>query len=272
MGWSWNVPAESLSLLAPSLRDLPVLGRLSGRGSTVPMEKLVALKPDLIVDAGTLDATYLSMAEQVHRQTGIPYVLVDGRLADSARQLRDSATLLGVATRGETLAQYAETSLLQCHQNRRFKVYLARGADGLETALPGSVNGECIEAACGINAVPAGHSGGLARVSPEQLLLWSPEFIVTQNSEFFASARTDSFWQRLSAVREGRLLLAPSQPFGWFDGPPGINRLIGVRWLFTHLHGNGKANAWLAAAREFYRLFYGHNPKDEALLRQTLAA
>ena len=72
LGWSGAMSAEALSWLPPSLRELPVLGRLSGRGSTIPLEKLLALKPDLIVDAGTVDATYLSMAERVHRQTGIP--------------------------------------------------------------------------------------------------------------------------------------------------------------------------------------------------------
>ena len=269
LGWSGAMSAEALSWLPPFLRELPVLGRLSGRGSTIPLEKLVALKPDLIVDAGTVDATYLSMAERVHRQTGIPYVLVDGRLMDSARQLRESAKLLGVAGRGEQLAQYAESVLPECRSQRRPKVYLARSADGLETALPGSVNGECIEAACAVSAVPPGRQGGLAKVSPEQLLAWSPEFIVTQDAGFFASARTDALWQRLPAVRAGHLLLAPSQPFGWLDGPPGVNRLLGVRWLYLHLHGNGSPDRRLAEVREFHRLFYGQTPGDEALARLT---
>jgi len=39
-------------------------------------------------------------------------------------------------------------------------------ADGLETPLPGSVNGECLEAACAVN-VARGPGGGLARVSRE---------------------------------------------------------------------------------------------------------
>lgn len=269
MGWPWPLSAEARALLAPAARALPMLGRLAGRGSTLPLEKLVALKPDLIVDAGTVDATYLSTAERVWRQTGIPYVLVDGRLADSARQLRETARLLGVAGRGEQLARYAEATLMACGEEAapaQARVYLARGADGLETPLPGSVNGECIEAACGVN-VARGAGGGLARVSREQILVWAPGTIVTQYPEFHALAREDAFWRRLPAVRAGRLLLAPSAPFGWLDGPPGVNRLLGVRWLSHHLRPETTPVDWIGFAREFHALFYGHAPTREELAR-----
>ena len=270
LGWPWPLSPEARTLLAPAVRDLPMLGRLAGRGSTLPLEKLVVLKPDLIVDAGTVDASYLSTAERVWRQTGIPYVLVDGRLADSARQLRETGRLLGVAERGERLAQYAETTLVACGNvaaGKRPRVYLARAADGLETALPGSVNGECIEAACSIN-VAQGVGGSLARVSREQILAWSPETIVTQYPEFHTLVLRDAFWRRLPAVREGRLLLAPSAPFGWLDGPPSVNRLIGVRWLFDRLHRNAARAEWVEFAREFHALFYGHAPTREELARR----
>ena len=270
MGWPWLMSNEAHALLAPGRRELPMLGRLAGRGSTMPLEKLVALKPDIVINAGTLDATHLSTAERTHRQTGIPYLLIDGRLADSARQLRDCGRLLGAAERGEQLARHAEATLLACRDLRpqgQPQVYLARGADGLETALPGSLNGECIEAACAVNA--AAGSGGLARVSREQLLAWAPDVIVTQYPEFFALARQNAFWQRLPAVKSGHLALAPSQPFGWLDGPVGINRLIGVRWLFERLHGDTARSDWTDHAQAFHRLFYGHAPSREDLFRMA---
>lgn len=269
LGWPWPLSGEARELLAPAARGLPMLGRLAGRGSTLPLERLVALKPDLIVDAGTVDATYLSTAERVWRQTGVPYVLVDGRLADSARQLRETGFLLGVAARGERLARYAEEALSACGNRAAQRppgVYLARAADGLETPLAGSVNGECIEAACAVN-VARGPGGGLARVSREQLLAWSPDAIVSQDPEFEALARQDAFWRRLPAVRADRLFLAPSLPFGWLDGPPGINRLLGVRWLAARLHGGSAGTDWVDFARDFHALFYGHAPTRAELMR-----
>lgn len=268
IGWPWNLSSEARSLLAPVLRDLPAIGRLTGRSASMPMEKLLAAKPDLIIDAGTVDATYLSMAERVHQQTGIPYVLFDGQLADSPRQLREAGAILGVAARGEALAAAAEKILVPCGALRRPKVYLARSADGLETALPGTVHVECIEAACGVPAMPpTGRGGNLARVSPEQVLLWAPDFILTISAEFLEHARADAFWQNLPAVRAGRLLLAPGLPFGWIDGPPGVNCLIGVRWLRQRLQASGDPAQLKAEAREFHRLFYGHTPGNEDLER-----
>ncbi len=268
LGWPWALSAEALAMLAPAYRSLPLLGRLAGRGSTMPLERLVALAPNLIIDCGTVDANYLSAAERVHQQTGIAYVLIDGRLADSARQLRDAGHLLGARARGEMLARHAHVALSTCEPERVIegsRVYLARAADGLETPLPGSVNGECIEAACATNV--ARGRGGLARVSLEQLLVWAPDTIVTQSAEFFAWARQDASWQRIAAVRRGRLLLAPSLPFGWLDGPPGINRLIGVSWLREHLREAEPATDWIERAQDFHRLFYGHAPSREQLAR-----
>jgi iron complex transport system substrate-binding protein len=128
------------------------------------------------------------------------------------------------------------------------------------------VNGESIEAACGIN-VARGAGGSLARVSREQLLAWAPDAIVTQYPEFHALAARDAFWRRLPAVREGRLLLAPAHPFGWLDGPPSVNRLIGVRWLYSRLQRDAPRTDWIEAAREFYTLFFGHAPSRDQLAR-----
>src|SRR5690606_30135008 len=103
------------ALLAPGARDLPQLGRLSGRGSTVSTESLLALRPNLILDAGTVNATYLSGAERVQQQTGLPFVLVEGQLAEHPAQLRDVGRLLGVAERGELLAREAEQVIALAH-------------------------------------------------------------------------------------------------------------------------------------------------------------
>jgi iron complex transport system substrate-binding protein len=269
LGWPMALPDRARALLPAAVRERPLLGRLAGRGSTVSVESLLALQPQLILDAGTVDGTYVSTAQRVAEQTGLAYALVDGRLADTPRQLREVAALLGVAARGEALAAYADEALARpaaaAAATTAPSVYLARGADGLETALPGSINGEFIEAAGGRNVATA--RGGLGRVSMEQLLAWSPDWIVTQDAGFFRRAPGDAVWSVLPAVRGGRLLLAPDLPFGWLDGPPGVNRLLGVRWLAGVLKtGKVQANDTVALAQTFYRLFYGAAPEREALL------
>ena len=271
LGWPMQLSAVARSMLAAPARDLPMLGRLTGRGSTVTVESLMALRPDLILDTGSVDENYRSTAQRVAAQTGLPYALVDGRLADSARQLLEVGALLGSESRARELAEYAREALSTAARLSVGRagpapgVYLARGANGLETALTDSINGEVLAAAGGRNVADA--RGGVARVSLEDVLAWNPDWIVTQNPEFKASAATDGAWRAVTAVREGRLLLLPSQPFGWLDGPPGVNRLLGVRWLAARLHREDLSEAeTLAEAQRFHQLFYGQ-PLTAELLR-----
>lgn len=269
LGWPMSLSDAARAWLPPAARDKPLLGRLSGRGSTVSLETLLSLKPDLVLDAGTVDATHASTARRVAEQTGLPYALVDGRLADSAAQLRQVGRLLGLDSRAEALAAFAEDALAAAARPatadaRRPTVYLARGADGLETAGAGSINAEIIEAAGGRNAALTGRPG-VARVSMEQLLDWAPDWVLTQDRNFHRLAQTDALWRTLPALREGRLLLAPALPFGWLDGPPSVNRLPGVKWLASRLRdgqdaGPGARAQELDDAQRFYRLFYGVTP------------
>lgn len=268
LGWPLKVSEEARRLLPRVSADLPYLGRFSGRGSTVTVESLLALRPDLVLDAGTVDPTYLSGAERAWRQTGLPYVLVDGRLADHPAQLRDVGRLLGVQARGETLAGIAERTLALARTvvdreaiAARPRVYYGRGPDGLETGLDGSINMEVIDFAGGRNVAAQAGRGGVTRVSMEQVLAWNPEVILTQEPEFARRVVQDPLWRTVSAVRARRVHLAPSVPFGWLDGPPSANRLIGIRWLLSRLHPGRHPELAPARVRtatvEFYRHFYG---------------
>lgn len=269
LGWPVPLPQGARELLAPAQSDLPLLGRLAGRGSTMTLEQLVLLAPDLVIDAGSVTATYRSMAERVAQQTGIPYLLVDGRLEESAQQLREVGRLLGVAERAEQLARYAEQTFalaarLRAGGRTRPRVYLARAADGLETGLGGAIHAEAVELAGGYNVASGLGRGGLARVSLEQVLDWNPDFILTHNQNFYAAARRSPLWRQLPAVREGRLYLVPHLPFGWLDSPPGINRLLGVSWLLALFHADAGIDV-LATARAFFQLFYSSSPSEETL-------
>ncbi|MGG4776241.1 iron ABC transporter substrate-binding protein [Paenalcaligenes sp. Me52] len=257
LGWPYNLSDQSRFYLSPDYQQIPFVGRLAGRGSTIPLESLLALSPDVILDAGVVNQTHQSAAENVARQTGIPYVLVDGTLADSPRQLLYAGELLQVSERAAMLAAHA-TEILDKTANAVAKqapsVYLARGIDGLETGLAGSIHAEVISHVGARNVAAAAGTGGLAQVSMEQLLAWDPDFIFAQDAAFFETAKRSPLWNSLRAVREGRLLLVPSLPFGWVDVPPGINRLLGLLWVKATLEQD---QLWLPdRVREFFLRFY----------------
>jgi iron complex transport system substrate-binding protein len=265
VGWPTRLYPGASAFLRSRLRELPELGRLTGRGDTANLEVVIAAKPDLVVDFGTVAPTYVSLADRVQAQTGIPVVLVDGRFASTATSIRLLGRMLGVEERAELIARYAEETfalvdrvLTAVPADKRPRVYLARAANGLETGVEGSINTEIIERVGGRNvAVRSGGRAGLAQVSLEQVLTWNPDWIVTLLREFVTATRRDPAWQAVSAVRNNRVLMAPNLPFGWIDGPPSLNRLIGLRWLVAQFYPEQAGFDFKREVERFYRLFYG---------------
>ena len=280
VGWPREMREEEKRYVLPNVRDLPGVGLITGRGDTANVELLLRTKPDMIVDFGSTRDIYVSLADSVQSRTGIPYVLIDGRLQATAASLRLLGDMLGVPERGEMLARYTEDLLARLSaaldnvpETLRPRVYLARGPQGLETGLRGSINTEIIERAGGQNVADGGDQRrGIANVSREQVLLWNPDIVVTWDRNFFddVTQRPDPIWQSVKAVAEKRVYLAPTAPFGWIDRPPSLNRLIGLAWLANIFHGPRFAFDIVEDTRAFYKLFYGVDVSDADL--RTLIA
>ena len=273
LGWPRANRPEEREFLLPEVAARPELGRLTGRGNTTNLEVLLAARPDLILDAGTINDTYVSLAERVQAQTGIPYALLDGSFAGTPGAYRTLGELLGRKERAEELAASCETTIRtvlgRIHDipdDRRPRVYYARGPRGLETGLGGSINVETIEV-LRARSVAGEVRGGLATVSLEQVLAWAPEVIVTIDADFYANLRSDPAWSGVPAVRSGRVHLSPKLPFGWVDFPPSVNRFIGLWWLAKILYPDRFPEDLTPIARDFYTRFYHVTPTDEQLER-----
>jgi iron complex transport system substrate-binding protein len=274
-GWIRQPSPAEKEFLAPPARDLPETGRLTGRGDTVSLERLVASKPDLILDFGSTGGTFVSLADRVQSQTGIPYVLIDGKFAATAPSLKLAADILGRAQRGAELAAYADKAfatvddvLAKVPTDKRPKVYLARGPEGLETGARGSINTEIIERVGAVNVAEGlGGRGNIANVSLEQIVAWNPDVIVTLDRRFFQSVKSKPGWEQVHAVSASKVYLAPSLPWGWIDVPPSLNRLIGLRWLLATLYPGEAKVDMRAETRGFYDLFYGVSVTDAQIDR-----
>lgn len=270
VGWVRELSDADKEFIAEPYRDLPVHGRLTGRGNTANLEAVLALKPDIIIDAGTVDATYASLADRVREQTGIPYVLIDGSFEKSAETIRQVGELLGKQENAGMLADYAEKAISQLDaaitaipSDQRPRVYYGRGPDGLETGLAGSINMEVLDAVGAMNVANAAGSGGLANVSLEQVLSWNPDVILTLDRNFQQNVLQDPAWSGISAVKNRKVYQAPTNPFGWFDTPPGINRLISVSWLANILYPDRISEDLSSEVRQFYKLFYHVDISDD---------
>lgn len=271
-GWVREPSDREKPFLLPAARSLPTYGRLTGKGGTANMEAVLAAKPDIIIDVGTINDTYISLADKVQKQTGIPYVLIDGSFAKTAETFRLVGDLIGVHDRAEQLASYSETTLnglqagiAKIAADKRPHVYYGRGPEGLETGLAGSINLEVLDMVGAANVAASAGDGGLTNVSLEQVLQWNPDTIIAADGKFAATARSDSRWAGIKAVQDGRIVVAPALPFGWFDSPPGANRLIGVRWLEHVLYPEQFTSDLRSDVRDFFKLFYQVEVTDKQL-------
>ncbi len=262
IGWPRALPAASAALLPPAYGRLPVVGRLTG-GKPPSAETIAKLYPDVIVDVGDVEPEYAALADKLQKETGIPYLLFDGRLAATPEVLRTLGRLLGETDRGTKLADYAQDMLRQINAAvsplspaERPGVYYARGSTGLQTGPSGSLLGEFIDLAGARNLAPATGSSAPAKTSLSEIAGWNPEVIITQDAGLYRKMPGDPGWSRLAAIQAHRLYLAPDLPFGWIDEPPGVNRLLGLRWLAQTLHPQLFTQDLRTAAREFCALFY----------------
>jgi iron complex transport system substrate-binding protein len=267
LGWPRANRREECAYLLPDICARPEVGRLTGRGNTASLETVIALKPDLILDVGSTRGTFVSLAERVQAQTGIPYALLDGRFDAIPETYRKLGALIHRPDAAEKLARYADRTLKEIDgriadipPDKRPRVYYARGPRGLVTGLGGSINVETIE--CLARNVAGERRGGLANVSIEQVLVWNPEVVVTIDREFATQVRRDPAWASVAAVRSGRVHLSPKMPFGWIDFPPSVNRLIGLWWLAKILYPARFPEDMRKLTREFYMLFYHRTPSD----------
>jgi len=275
LGWTQALGAEARPFLPQRYATLPELGRLTGRGNTVNLENVVKLAPDLVLDVGNTTATYVSLADRVQEQTNIPAVLIGGHLTDTAATLRTLGGLLDAQERAEALAGYAASVIAEVQKQiakispfDRPSIYIARGPHGLESAVAGSIGSEVVDLVGARNVV--GQDTGprtIVDISPEQILTWEPDVILTIDRRFHAAIRTDPVWREVKAVQIGHIHFVPDLPFSWLDNPPTPNRLIGLLWLGKLLYPAAFPQDIRAEARRFYALFYQQEPSDAQLDR-----
>jgi len=267
LGWPRSNRPQDCAYMLPDICARPEIGRLTGRGNTASLDGVAALKPDLILDVGSTGPRFAAIADRAQRETGVPYALLSGGILALSTSYEKLGRLIGREAAGADFADYCNMTLSVVTNRiafvpaeKRPRVYSARGARGLTTALGGSSHAELIELVA--RNVAGEAKGELAEVTLDQIRQWDPDVIVTINAEFAASVRGDPAWASIKAVREGRVHLMAGIPFGWFDAPPSGNRLIGLWWLGKILYPELFKEDLRELTRDFYEKFYHVKPTD----------
>lgn len=233
-------------------------------------EEIVRMAPDAIVmemGEGALDR-----AARTQERLRVPVLLIDQDLRRYPQTFAFLGQVLGRPEQARALAQFIATYVdpvieraAAIPEAQRVRVYYAEGPNGLATNAAGSNHTQALELAGGRNVAAVDRISGESTnaVALEQLYVWKPDLILvwTPNADRLVTYKAiveDPNWQRLSAVREGRVLQIPWLPFSWFDRPPGSNRLLGVLWLAKTLYPEWQHFDLGAATQAYFRLFYHH--------------
>jgi iron complex transport system substrate-binding protein len=214
--------------LAPAASALPTVPRLTGHPDMTPAMR--DLRPDLIVDYGSVAPRYKQLAQETQQKTGIPTVLFDGALDQIPSVARTLGRLLHQPEQAEAVARFAEAILaLPAPANTHPRVLYARGADGLLVAAPGT-DVTAIFDRLGWQVVAPDGTGTFRPATLEAIRTLDPDIIILSDPAAKAVLATAP-WASLRAVHDGHAYVAPSVPFGWVEEPPSINRLLGLAWL-----------------------------------------
>ncbi len=157
--------AAALELMPPELRMPKPIKNLPDRDDPRYDEELLALKPDVYIDYGTVDDDYVAALDAISGRTKTPALIFDGRLTAIPTIYRKLGAALGVADRGEKLAAEAQR-LLDKYRNAAasVRVYLACSRDSLMPCVQGHPFGEAAELLGAIN------TGGSTATAPKRPL------------------------------------------------------------------------------------------------------
>ncbi len=287
-GWSYHMAGKENLFILPEYRNLPVLGAWTSFSGTASVEEILKIRPDLILMAKAIGPAAHTLADEIQQLTKIPVFIVDGTLTGMEQAYLYAGRALGREERAARLSAYCRETIAMIGDKKPLltsrkpvTVYYAEGAKGLETEPSGSWHAEIIEFVGGVNVagvnLPKGGTLGRSPVSLEQVLLWNPEVILIS---YFHDSEKSSFaqimgaadWRDIRAVQDRRVYEIPHYPFNWFDRPPSVNRLIGIRWLANLLYPDVYPLDLRAEVKKFYALFYHYQLTEEEtdqLLRRS---
>ena len=195
LGWPRaNRPEECVYML-PEICARPEVGRITGRGNTANLEVVLALKPDLILDVGSTNPTFVSLATRVQEQTGIPYALLDGRFDAtldlsqarridhrSRRPRRWRAADETMTTIKEGIAAIPDEQAALASITRAGRAGSRPGSAARSMSRPSSFSGRAMSR--------PRRRGGLAQSSRlSRSWSWDPEVVVTIDRDFAANFR-----------------------------------------------------------------------------------
>ncbi|MEG0371210.1 MAG: ABC transporter substrate-binding protein [Clostridium sp.] len=276
-GLNFKISEEEKKFTTKHYQSLPNLGGWYGKGKTGNVEEIMKVKPDFVISTG-LNKTAIESANKLQKQLGIPVVIINDDIEKIGETYRFIGKILSNEERGNELAQYCETTVKTAKdiaskipENKKVSVYYAEEISGLNTDPSGSPHSKLIDISGGKNVANVKITPGYGRteVSMEQVMSWNPSLIIAsvdngyKGSGSYETILKSSSWSKIKAVKDGHVYQTPTAPFNWFDRPPSVNTIIGIKWTQNLLYPEYAKYNMKEETKKFYKLFYHYDLTDK---------
>ncbi|MDY6895882.1 MAG: ABC transporter substrate-binding protein [Thermotogota bacterium] len=253
-----SAPKEELfTLIYPEVKSLTQVG---SKREGINIETVASLNPDLVILFPHNQAEFTASKLET---LGISTIIIN---PESLEEIRETNRLLGEVLGLEDRAKIVDNQfdnilkLLEkaknLLENQKKVVYFAN-SQILDTVGKGMMQTDMIEWAGGIN--PAAQSdAGFIKISPEQLIAWNPDVIVT--SQTFQGDIEELYkeekYQNINAFKNKQIYRFPSVLEPW--DYPSPSSYLGMLWLATKIHPELFSDIdFDKVADEFYYTLYG---------------
>ncbi|QKF82765.1 ABC transporter substrate-binding protein [Halarcobacter ebronensis] len=271
-GTNYAFRDKELLYLKEEMRSLPIIGGWYGQGKTPNFETLIKVNPDLVV-TWNYNNGFKQVNEKINSLGFKTFEVNLSSLKDYVKVYDEIGKALFMEERTKLLSEYTKTKLeeienLQKKIKMRKSVYYAEGTDGLLTECDKSIHADLIEYIGAENPHKCSNKMGFGRdrISLEQLLLYNPDVIITQEQNFYNNIYKNEKFKDIKAVKNKEVYLIPSSPFSWFDRPPSFMKILGAQWLGNLVYKDIYSFNINSRVKEFYRLFLDVSLDDEKII------
>ncbi|MGB8452831.1 MAG: ABC transporter substrate-binding protein [Anaerocolumna sp.] len=272
---AWNTKLPNQNVLPEKYRNLPVAGSMGTKQQAASPEEILAHNPDMVIFAQTeINEQGIDKADKLSKQLGKPVVLVNGSFENMESTYELLGQIFDCSERSNELIQYYKDTLSnieniksEIKEEDKVKVYYGKEADALTTSGNQSVHAKLIQMVGGVNAAGSIEGSGDAAINMEDVIKWQPDVILLSEAndnekDSSQNLKKSNIWKGITAVENGKVYVSPQLIFSWFDRPPSINELIGIKWLAQTLYPSYYNLDIRSEIKDFYKEFYNIDLKD----------
>lgn len=269
--------SELIGEICPAITQASVV-KSSG---SINAEEILRLQTDLILVNAS---TYIDDDEKAKLDAiGVPYVVIGFEtIAEQLQAVKILGQTLGKEREADAYTDYFQDVIDTLSSMRLPETQMTDPPrlyhsvnEAVRTDAAGSYCAEWIAYTQAVNVSTEGDAlrldGSKAYTTLEQIYAWDPDLIICNEAQVDDYILTDSKWQGLRAVTEGRVYQIPIGVTRW-GHPNSVETPLAMLWLAKLLYPEQFPSLDIAQEiRDFYRTFYDYTV-DDAWLAAILEA